>query len=166
MGIVFMQVHLLKLDSGISRAVESAATLEQQNDELRVSISRMSSGTRIDNEATRLGMVRPEPGDIRYLNSRGARDAKQAARSITAPKDAYAAAGATTGAATTQATGGTVQQAATTQPAQAAQPAATTQQAAVTQSQPTPQPQSGSMGQPTDEYPAAGYAGAATGPQG
>jgi hypothetical protein len=160
-GIVFMQVHLLKLNAGISRAVETATTLEQQNDELRVSISRKSSGTRIDSEAARLGMVRPEPGDVRYLRiRRGGRDAKLAARTMTAPSGTYAATTTTQGAATT-----TQQPAATTQPA-----AITTQQPAATAtqpSQPVTQPQSGAVAEQTsDEYPASGVAGAAAAPQG
>jgi hypothetical protein len=159
-GIVFMQVHLLKLNAGISRAVETASTLEQQNDELRISVSRMSSGTRIDQEAARLGMIRPEPRDVRYLRVRGSgRDAELAARTITVPSGAYAGTTTTPGAATTS------QQpaAATTQPAAAqTQPAATTQS-----SQPTAQPQSGSVAQQTSgEYPASGVAGAAAAPQG
>lgn len=167
-GVVFMQVHLLKLNAGISRAVETATTLEQQNDELRVSLSRMSSGTRIDGEAARLGMIRPEPGDVRYLRVRSSgRDAKLAARTITAPSATYAGA---TGTATSQ-SGATTGSAATTQAAgtQTTQTAAaqTAQTATAQPSQPTSQQQSDPVAQQTSgQYPAAGVAGAAAGPQG
>ena len=47
MGIVAMQVSLLKLNSGISRAVETTATLERQNSDMEASIARLASGERI-----------------------------------------------------------------------------------------------------------------------
>ena len=47
MGIVAMQVSLLKLNSGISRAVETAATLERQNSGMEANIARLASGERI-----------------------------------------------------------------------------------------------------------------------
>ena len=50
-GIVTMQVSLLKLNSGISRAVETTATLERQNADLEASIARLSSPDRIESPA-------------------------------------------------------------------------------------------------------------------
>src|SRR3954467_12769939 len=47
MGIVAMQVSMLKLNSGISRAVETTATLERQNSDMEASIARLASGERI-----------------------------------------------------------------------------------------------------------------------
>src|SRR5919197_1489705 len=46
-GIVAMQVSLLKLNSGISRAVEASGTLQRQNADLESSIARLASGERI-----------------------------------------------------------------------------------------------------------------------
>ena len=47
MGIVFMQVSLLKLNAGISRAVTAADTFDRQNSSLREDISKLDSGERI-----------------------------------------------------------------------------------------------------------------------
>src|SRR5215212_3984 len=50
-GIVAMQVSLLKLNAGISRAVTSTATLERQNADMEEAISRMSSGVTVRSAA-------------------------------------------------------------------------------------------------------------------
>jgi hypothetical protein len=89
-GIVAMQVSLLKLNSGISRAVETAATLERQNADLEAAIARKSAPDRIENGATALGMVMPPAGDVRYLTA-GPRDAERAAKRMQPPSDAAAA---------------------------------------------------------------------------
>ena len=83
-GIVFMQVSLLKLNAGISRAVTAADTFERQNASLREDISKLDSGERIQGVAAKLGMVMPAAGDVRYLDGRGA-DAARAAAAIKPP---------------------------------------------------------------------------------
>src|SRR5215207_90544 len=94
MGIVFMQVSMLKLNAGISRAVTAADTLERQNSAMRADISRLDSGERMQDAAANLGMVTPPAGDVRYLD--GARaSAARAASSITPPDPTKAAAAAT-----------------------------------------------------------------------
>ena len=105
MGIVFMQVSLLKLNAGISRAVTAADTFDRQNSSLREEISKLDSGERIQSVAAKLGMVTPAAGDVHYLDGRGA-DGARAAASITAPKPvtpSAAPAAATTPAAQTTA---------------------------------------------------------------
>ena len=84
-GIVAMQVSLLKLNTGISRAVESAATLERQNAELEVQVARLSSDERIHAAAAKAGMVRQDAGAVHFLRSRGDRDAVRAAQRMTPP---------------------------------------------------------------------------------
>jgi hypothetical protein len=63
-GIVTMQVSLLKLNSGISRAVETTTTLERQNAELENTIARLSSPERIDVGSEALGMDMPAAGAV------------------------------------------------------------------------------------------------------
>src|ERR687897_1228649 len=63
-GIVAMQVSLLKLNSGISRAVETTTTLERRNAGLEASIARLSASDRINTGALALSMVRPPAGDV------------------------------------------------------------------------------------------------------
>jgi cell division protein FtsL len=111
LGIVFMQVSLLKLNAGISRAVAQSDALTRQNAELRGEISGLDADTRIQAAAGQTGLVMPAAGDVRYLDARQA-DAARAARSITAPDQAradaiqaqiesQAAAGTAAGAAST-----------------------------------------------------------------
>jgi hypothetical protein len=88
-GIVAMQVSLLKLNAGISRAVESSGTLERQNAELEASIARLSSGERIRGASAKRGMITPSAGDVEYVRVRpGGRDAARAIARMTAPSSA------------------------------------------------------------------------------
>jgi hypothetical protein len=72
-GIVFMQVSLLKLNSGIGHAVERASTLDRQNAELRAAVSELGSNDRIQAEAQRLGLVVPPAGSVTFLGKDGRR---------------------------------------------------------------------------------------------
>jgi hypothetical protein len=90
-GIVAMQVSLLKLNAGISRAVTTTATLERQNANLEAEIARLSSGDRVRQAALADGMVTPLPGVVEYLRSRGDRDATRAARQMQPPSEEAAA---------------------------------------------------------------------------
>jgi cell division protein FtsL len=87
MGIVAMQVSMLKLNSGISRAVETTATLERQNSDMEARIARLASGERIRSAADKGGMVTPAAGEIHYLRVRGGIDGRLAARRMRAPSD-------------------------------------------------------------------------------
>jgi hypothetical protein len=87
-GIVAMQVSLLKLNSGISRAVQASNTLDRQNSDLEASIARLSSVERIRTAAEGRGMVTPPAGDLRYLRVRSGEDAARAASHMTPPSDA------------------------------------------------------------------------------
>jgi hypothetical protein len=89
-GIVTMQVSLLKLNSGISRAVETTTTLERQNADLETAIARLSAPDRIDTGARTLGMVQPDAGQVSYLRS-GPQDASRAVRHMQPPSEAAAA---------------------------------------------------------------------------
>jgi len=99
MGIVAMQVSLLKLNAGISRAVETSTTLNRQNDVLRSDISRLSASERVQSEAARLGMVQLQAGDVRYLAARPARDPGLAALAL---RQSPGSAGTDVAAASTQ----------------------------------------------------------------
>ena len=86
-GIVTMQVSLLKLNTGISRAVQTSATLEMQNASLQAGIARLSAQERIQKEVTALGMQIPEAGDLEHVRVRDGRDGRRAAERMTAPSD-------------------------------------------------------------------------------
>jgi hypothetical protein len=84
-GIVAMQVSLLKLNAGISRAVQTSATLERQNADMQDTIARLSSGERARTAAADSGMVAPPAGDVGFLRARGARDDVLAAQRMQPP---------------------------------------------------------------------------------
>jgi cell division protein FtsL len=90
-GLVAMQVSLLKLNSGIGRAVQTVSTLERSNSSLRSDITRMSAGERIQPLAEAQGLVMPAPADVAYLRA-GDLDgaAVRAARRMRAPDPATA----------------------------------------------------------------------------
>jgi hypothetical protein len=87
-GIVAMQVSLLKLNTGISRAVEASATLERQNSDLEASIARLSSSERTRTEAERQGMIMPPAGEVAYLTVRPNSDPARALAHMRPPSDA------------------------------------------------------------------------------
>jgi hypothetical protein len=80
-GLVAMQVSLLKLNSGIGGDVERAAALERTNGELRAQVSQLESGERIQENAAGLGMIMPPAGQITYLRG-GASAATAAAQAM------------------------------------------------------------------------------------
>jgi hypothetical protein len=86
-GIVAMQVSLLKLNAGISRAVTTTGTLERQNAGLEAEIANLTSSERIRDAATSKGMVTPPAGEISFLRSRPERDPNAAARTMLPPSD-------------------------------------------------------------------------------
>ena len=90
-GIVAMQVSMLKINSGIGRAVQTASTLERKNAALRGEVSRLSAGVRIVPLAKDQGLVMPAPADVGYLRAESARAAAvRAARRMRAPDLAVA----------------------------------------------------------------------------
>ncbi|MDX6640694.1 MAG: hypothetical protein QOF12_1705 [Solirubrobacteraceae bacterium] len=82
-GIVFMQVSMLRLNAGIGRAVDTATRLERDNSVLRGTISELSSGDHIEAEAARMGLVLPT-ATPRFLDARRF-DLARAVSSITPP---------------------------------------------------------------------------------
>ena len=90
-GIVAMQVSLLKLNAGISRAVTTAGTIERQNADIEADIGRLSSGQRVREAALAEGMITPAAGAVQFLPARPDRDSRLAARRMQPPSDAAAA---------------------------------------------------------------------------
>lgn len=168
-GIVAMQVSLLKLNSGISRAVEASATLERQNSALESSIARLSSGERIRDGAERSGMIMPPAGEVQYVTVRSDRDAARAVARMRPPSDAartlMANRGLVPGSLPAAAPG---DGAAGTTPAATTAPAGTTAGAAGTGAATgaaAPQQTTPGTGAATPPQTTAGATGAATSPQ-
>jgi hypothetical protein len=97
-GLVALQVSMLKMNAGIGASVERASTLERQNSRLEATTARLASADRIRGKARKLGLVPPRTDRNRYVWARKA-NAPRAAAAI--------AGGAFVAGAPTAADGGT-----------------------------------------------------------
>ncbi|CAB4926718.1 unannotated protein [freshwater metagenome] len=156
LGLVFLQVTLLGLNTGISQNVVRAQVLERDNGSKRALISRLEAGQRIEDVAARLGMVMPGAGAVCYLKAGGSGKCSggdpAAAGSATDPAapatlqaatPGSAAADQTTTAPAAQDTGSTDTATAPAAPQQDAAPQTT---AAPQRQQPAPAPQPADIG--------------------
>jgi cell division protein FtsL len=104
-GIVAMQVEVLKLNAGIGRALEQSTSLQNRNEQLQAAVARGADDQRIESIAAHMGMVMPQPAAIRFLERHPIADVGRAISSIHVPdatgyEAALSAAAATTGATT------------------------------------------------------------------
>ena len=90
-GIVFLNVDLLQMNREIARNAEKISTLKREIARNRLDAARLASSERIQDSAAQFGLVRPAAGEVRYLKARPGRDARLAAKRITAPNFAYVA---------------------------------------------------------------------------
>jgi hypothetical protein len=79
-GLVALNVSLLKLNAAAGRNAELAKKLRVDNADLQGRVSRLGSGGRLQDAAGRLGLVMPTAGSVHYLNANPAVDARRAAR--------------------------------------------------------------------------------------
>jgi cell division protein FtsL len=71
-GIVAMQVELLKLNSDTGRSIELIASLQSHNDLLRAQVASASDPNRIERLASRMGMTMPGPAAITFVKAQSA----------------------------------------------------------------------------------------------
>jgi cell division protein FtsL len=109
-GIVGMQLWVVKLGVGIGRAVEHTQLLQQENSVLSAEDSALSSGERIERLALAKGMVPASPVALHFDTVRGPLDARLAAaalaKPIQAPTTSSPAAGGPTSAETSTGSAG------------------------------------------------------------
>ena len=86
-GIVAMQVSLLRLNSGISRAVQTQSTLTLQNSQLQADLAKLRSGDAVRTAAADASMIDPPAGDRRFLRARPTTDPARAARRYKPPSE-------------------------------------------------------------------------------
>ena len=79
-GLVALNVSLLKLNAEAGRDAEIAKKLSVENADLRGRVSRLGSGDRLQTAAAQLGLVMPAANDVHYLTAHPALDARRAAR--------------------------------------------------------------------------------------
>jgi cell division protein FtsL len=88
-GIVFFNVDLLRMNRDITQMADRSDTLQRQNAQIREEVAHLASSERIQEAAAKLGLVLPQPGDVRYLRSNPSVDGRNASKRIIAPTEAY-----------------------------------------------------------------------------
>jgi hypothetical protein len=79
-GLVALNVALLKLNATAGRQASVASALRIQNAELRGSVARLRTTERIQEEGAKLGLVMPKAAEVNYLSVRPGLDERQAAQ--------------------------------------------------------------------------------------
>jgi hypothetical protein len=91
-GIVTLQLGLLKLNAGIGRALEREAVLQRDNAALSVENSELQTGSRVETEAGQLGMRLASIAGLKFLGSHAHGDISKAAAALRAAPAREAAA--------------------------------------------------------------------------
>lgn len=165
LGLVAINVSLLKLNAQAGHNAEKVKTLRIQNDRLHAKVSRLRSGDRVERVAGRLGLAMPEAGSVRYL-SVGSKDGSRAARALRAGSRVPGT-GPLAGVVTNPITGTPVAVTPVTSPSETAPAPTTTQAAAPTSSVGTAvgtDPGATTGAAPTTQQPAAPTGGGAQPP--
>ncbi len=81
-GIVFLNVSLLGLNSGIAVTADQAADLRRENAELRLDVARLGATDRIQRVAESRGFVMPGPADVEYVDAEPDGSGERAARAL------------------------------------------------------------------------------------
>jgi cell division protein FtsL len=115
-GIVTLQLGLLKLNSGIGRSLQRESMLQRENAALSIENSELAAGARVESQAQGLGMRLLPTGGPRFLASDPHGDVSRAAQALQARKpveasgEAAAAGTAASATQTTASTGGTAEE--------------------------------------------------------
>jgi hypothetical protein len=84
-GIVTLQLVMLRLNTGIGHALQREESLQRQNAALGVANSELASGERVESQATKLGMELTAAGSLRFLHAGGRSALLHAAGALQAP---------------------------------------------------------------------------------
>jgi hypothetical protein len=84
-GIVTLQLGLLKLNASIGRGLEREAILQRENAALTIENSEIAASARVESQAQAAGMELVPPGLLRFLSVRPGHDASQAAALLRQP---------------------------------------------------------------------------------
>jgi hypothetical protein len=146
-GIVTLQLGLLKLNGGIGRALEHEALLQRENAALSIENSELAASDRVELRAAQIGMQYVAPGALKPLAASPGADALRAATALRSPPLASTLGGAVSEAGSGQATS-----------AGGAEPASGS--AASSSSAGEPTPGASAARQPASEAPAGAGEGA------
>jgi len=103
-GIVTMQLVLLKLNAGIGRSLVRETLLQRENATLSAENSEVAAGEQVEAQAEHAGMELIPEGALRFLTAHPASDLSKAAAALTAPIAATSTGGEAT-ASNTSTTG-------------------------------------------------------------
>jgi hypothetical protein len=81
-GLVGLNVSLLKLNAQNGRTAEIARDLRIDNAKLRGSVSRLGSSGRLQEAARDMGLVMPTPQMVNYLRAHPRSDGRHAAKNV------------------------------------------------------------------------------------
>jgi cell division protein FtsL len=84
-GIVTLQLGLLKLNSSIGHSLEKEGALQRENAALSIENSELAGGDRVESQAERLGMRLVAVGALQFLSSHATSDVPHAAQALKAP---------------------------------------------------------------------------------
>ncbi len=81
-GIVTLQLGLLKLNNGIGHALEKQGALRRENAALSIENSELAGGSRVETQAQRLGMRLSSVGALKFRDSHARTDVPAAATAL------------------------------------------------------------------------------------
>ena len=84
-GIVAMQVEVLKLGASMGRNIAQATALQGHNEALRASVAGLADDQRFEALAAKQGMVMPAPSDVAFLPVASSAVIQRAVSAIHAP---------------------------------------------------------------------------------
>ncbi len=89
-GIVTLQLGLLKLNGGIGRALEHAALLQRENAALSIENSELAAGPHVQARAAHLGMAFAPAGALHFLSAPARADIAKAVKALSGAASARA----------------------------------------------------------------------------
>jgi len=87
-GIVAMRVEVLKLGSSVGSEMQQVSVLQSANAVKLKQVSALSDSARIEQQASKLGMVMPGPLDHHFIPASSGNNVNRAIADITAPSPA------------------------------------------------------------------------------
>lgn len=84
-GIVALQVSILRLNASMGRAIEQGTTLQTRNGQLRAQVASLGAVSRIERIGSAMGMVMSTPSQISFLAPGSGRVRAKAIANMTAP---------------------------------------------------------------------------------
>jgi cell division protein FtsL len=164
-GIVTMQLVLLKLNAGVGRSLVSEAALQRENAALSIENSELAAGGRVESSAVRLSMEVVPMGALRFLTTNPQADLRHGAEALNTPvssatTEAAEPSSGTSASANSSSTSSTSAEAASTAPGTST----TAAQTSAPSSEAAPAPSGESAGT-SASTPPSGEAATTTAPQ-